>query len=155
MILSTPIASKPATTEDFKAIVEKHITPAMDLEHNHKMDWFFDEYVYGTDLPHYHFESQISTNADQTTMHFKLTQSGVPDNFKMPVPLYLELADGRVIRAGVLGIGGNTTIENTTPNCPRRHRLSRRPRSTTCMMCWRLRTELADYSTLTANRMVR
>jgi aminopeptidase N len=29
---------KAATTEDFKAMVEKHMTPDMDLEGNHRMD---------------------------------------------------------------------------------------------------------------------
>jgi aminopeptidase N len=29
-----------ATTEDFKAIVEKHMSPGMDLDGNHRMDWF-------------------------------------------------------------------------------------------------------------------
>jgi hypothetical protein len=48
---------KAATTEDFKAIVEKHMSPGMDLDKNHRMDWFFNQYVYGTDLPVYHFES--------------------------------------------------------------------------------------------------
>jgi hypothetical protein len=28
----------------------------MDLDGNQKMDWFFNQYVYGTDLPTYHFE---------------------------------------------------------------------------------------------------
>jgi aminopeptidase N len=40
-------AGKAATTEDFKAAVEKHMTVEMDLEGNHRMDWFFNEYVYG------------------------------------------------------------------------------------------------------------
>jgi len=53
-----------ATTEDFKAIVEKHMSPGMDLEGNHRMDWFFREYVYGTDLPAYHFEGQATPNGD-------------------------------------------------------------------------------------------
>ena len=47
---------KVATTEDFKAMVEKHMTAGMDLDRNRKMDWFFNEYVYGTDLPQYRFE---------------------------------------------------------------------------------------------------
>jgi aminopeptidase N len=29
---------KAATTEDFKAIVEKHMAPEMDLEGNHRLD---------------------------------------------------------------------------------------------------------------------
>jgi hypothetical protein len=91
---------KPATTEDFKAIIEKHMTPEMDLEGNHKMDWFFNEYVYGTELPVYHFEGQATDGADNTSLHLKLTQSGVSANFKMPVPIYLELTNGRIIRLG-------------------------------------------------------
>jgi aminopeptidase N len=67
-----------ATTEDFKAIVEKHMSAQMNLDGNHRMDWFFNQYVYGTDLPNYHFESQITQNGDGTSLHFKLTQSGVP-----------------------------------------------------------------------------
>ena len=31
-----------ASTEDFKAIVEKHMTKGMDLDGNQKMDWFFN-----------------------------------------------------------------------------------------------------------------
>lgn len=106
---------RPATTEDFKAIVEKHMTPAMDIERNHRMDWFFNEYVYGTELPAYHFESQVAQNGDAPTIHIKLTQSGVSPNFKMMLPIYLELGDGRVARWIVAAIGGNTTIEQTVP----------------------------------------
>ena len=31
-------AGKAASTEDFKAIVEKHMLPIMDLDNNHRMD---------------------------------------------------------------------------------------------------------------------
>jgi aminopeptidase N len=102
-----------ATTEDFKAVVEKHMSPAMNLDGNQKMDWFFNEYVYGTDLPSYHFESQITQNGDATSLHFKLTQSGVPANFKMLVPIYLELADGKVVRLGAVSMVGPITTERT------------------------------------------
>ena len=102
-----------ATTEDFKAIVEKHMSPAMDLESNHTMDWFFREYVYGTDLPAYHFEGDATPSGDGWNLHLKLTQSGVPAEFKMLVPIYLELADGRVMRLGSANVTGDNTIEKT------------------------------------------
>jgi hypothetical protein len=35
-----------ATTGDLKQMVEKRMTPEMDLSGNHSMNWFFDEYVY-------------------------------------------------------------------------------------------------------------
>jgi hypothetical protein len=102
-----------ATTEDFKAIVEKYMTPQMDLDNNHRMDWFFNQYVYGTDLPAYHFEGQATQNGDATSLHFKLIQSKVPEKFRMPVPLYLELADGKVLRLGAINVTGDKTIDQT------------------------------------------
>ena len=44
-------SGKAATTENFKAMVEKHMTAEMDLDGNHRLDWFFDEYVYGPRRP--------------------------------------------------------------------------------------------------------
>jgi hypothetical protein len=102
-----------ATTEDFKAIVEKHMSPQMDLDGNHKMDWFFNQYVYGTDLPAYHFEGHATKNGDATSLHVKLIQSGVSPDFRMPVPIYLELTDGKIIRLGSVTITGCKTIDQT------------------------------------------
>jgi hypothetical protein len=104
-----------ASTEDFKAIVEKHMSPGMNLDGNNKMDWFFNEYVYGTELPTYHFEGQIKPDGDKSTLHFKLTQSGVSPAFKMPVPIYMEFADGKIARLGSVAITGDKTVEQTTP----------------------------------------
>ena len=102
-----------ATTEDFKAIVEKHMAPGMDLDGNQTMDWFFNEYVYGTDLPAYHFDGDATPNGDGWKLHFKLTQSGVGADFKNLVPFYLELADGNVIRLGKISIKGPNSVERT------------------------------------------
>ena len=104
---------KPATTEDFKAIVEKHMTQSMNLDGNGRMDWFFNEYVYGTELPTYHFEAEATPNGDGTALHVKLVQSGVSPQFKMPVPIYLELADGRILRFGEIGMVGSSNFEHT------------------------------------------
>lgn len=104
-----------ATTEDFKAAVEKHMTPEMDLDGNHRLDWFFNEYVYGTALPTYNMESSFEPAADGMNFHFKLGQSGVNEKFRMLVPIYLEAADGRVVFLGRARVVGNTTIEQTVP----------------------------------------
>jgi aminopeptidase N len=109
-----------ATTEDFKAIVEKHMSPQMDLDGNHKMDWFFNQYVYGTDLPTYHFEGDVVPNGSGASLHYKLTQSGVSPDFKMLVPIYLEFADGKIVRLGAVHVTGPKTEEQTVnlPNLP-------------------------------------
>jgi len=102
-----------ATTEDFKAIVEKHMSPGMDLEGNHRMDWFFREYVYGTDLPAYHFQGEATPNDAWVSLHVMLTQSGVPADFRMLVPIYLEFVDGKTAHLGSFVVTGNTTIDKT------------------------------------------
>jgi aminopeptidase N len=103
---------KPATTEDFKAILEKHMTPEMDLDGDHKMDWFFNEYVYGTQLPAYKLESSFDTASDGTlALSIKVTQSNVDSNFKMLVPVYVELEDGRIVLLGRVRLIGTTPYE--------------------------------------------
>ena len=109
-------SGKAASTEDFKAMLEKHMTTEMDLEGNHKMDWFFNEYVYGTQLPTYKMDSSFDTGADgDVVLNLKLTQSGVDDHFRMLVPLYLELADGNIFFLGRAKMTGNNTIDQKIP----------------------------------------
>ena len=109
---TTSYANRVATTEDFKAVLERHMTRDMDLEGNHKMDWFFNEYVYGTEYPSYKFEHSFTTDTDGTViLNLKLTQSHVSDRFVMLVPVYVELTDGRTGRVTRVAIRGNTTYE--------------------------------------------
>ncbi len=94
--------NKAASTEDFKAIVEKHMTRTMDLDSNHKMDWFFKEYVYGTGIPTYSFHASVTPAADgKTSISAELTRSGVPADWKDVVPLYAHVGD-KVIRLGAI-----------------------------------------------------
>jgi aminopeptidase N len=105
-------SGKAATTEDWKASMERTMPKSLDLDGNGKLDWFFNEWVYGTALPHYTINSQLIPNSDgTTTAYLKLTQSNVPDDFVMVVPLYLQLADGKVVHIAGLGMKGNTTFE--------------------------------------------
>lgn len=96
------------STEDFKRAVEKHMTPAMDLDKNGKLDWFFNQWVYGTEIPSYKFEYQLSP--DGTTISGRITQSGVSDDFKMLVPIYIDFGKGWY-RLGAANITGNNSVE--------------------------------------------
>jgi aminopeptidase N len=109
-------SGKSATTEDFKAMVEKHMTPEMTQIGAGKMDWFFDEYVYGTALPSYTLNSSFDIGPDgDVVLTVKLAQSNVDEHFSMLVPVYLELADGRVARLGRVRMIGNSSIEQKVP----------------------------------------
>jgi hypothetical protein len=100
-----------ASTESFKAIVDKHMTPAMDLDGNHRMDWFFGEWVYGTEIPSYHLEYNLTPeDGGKFMLNGKLTQSDVSPHFRMVVPIYLDM-DGKMIRLGTMPIQGSSTKE--------------------------------------------
>src|SRR5436305_7281342 len=104
-----------ATTEDFKAVVEKHITKAMDMGHNGKMDWFFDEYVYGTALPNYKFDYSFGNGPDgKPAVNMKLKQSNVTDSFAVVVPVYAELGN-KIIRLGGMTMLGNKEVSVSIP----------------------------------------
>ena len=103
--------NKDVSTEDFKRIVDKHTTPDNDLDGNRRMDWFFNQWVYGTQVPSYRFEYSVTGNA----LSGRITQSGVSDNFKMRVPVWVDFGKGWV-RLGSATINGNSTVElSATP----------------------------------------
>ncbi|PYV60648.1 MAG: hypothetical protein DMG98_01345 [Acidobacteria bacterium] len=109
-------AGHAATTEDFKATVAKHMTVDMRRIGNGKMDWFFDEYVYGTALPRYKLDSNFEKGPDgDVVFRFKVTQSEVDDKFRMLVPVYLELADGKTMFLGRVRLDGNNPTEGKIP----------------------------------------
>src|SRR5947207_5204726 len=97
-----------ASTEDFKAIVEKHMTRGMDLDGNHKMDWFFNQYVYGTGIPQYHFHAITEATPDgKTHLKAELVRTGVPDGWKDVVPVYAHMGD-KMMRLGVISATHST-----------------------------------------------
>jgi peptidase M1-like protein/carboxypeptidase family protein len=98
-----------ATTESFKAIAERHITKSMDLTKNGRLDWFFDEWVYGTQVPRYHFEYQLTpSDGGQVKLHMTITQSEVDDHFAMLVPVFADFGKGWS-RIGQIGTIGNSS----------------------------------------------
>jgi aminopeptidase N len=109
-------SGKAATTEDWKASMEKTMPKSLDIDGNGKLDWFFNEWVYGTALPRYTANARFMTNNDGTTTAFlNLTQSNVSDDFEMIVPLYLQMTDGKVVHFAGLTMHGNVTFEQQIP----------------------------------------
>ena len=99
----------PASTESFKSIAEKHMTKQMDLQRNGKLDWFFDEWVYGTKVPRYQLKYDIQPgDGGHVKLHTEITQSEVDDQFAMYVPIFGDFGKGMVRMTQVLVIGNST-----------------------------------------------
>jgi hypothetical protein len=99
----------PASTESFKAIAEKHMTKQMDIQQNGRLDWFFDEWVYGTQVPRYSFKYEFKPGeGGKIKIHAEITQSDVDEHFAMFVPVFADFGNG-MVRLGAVGIGGNST----------------------------------------------
>jgi hypothetical protein len=103
----------PASTESFKAIAEKHMTKQMDLQRNGRLDWFFDEWVYGTKVPRYQLKYDTQpAEGGHVKVHAEITQSEVDDQFAMYVPIFGDFGKGMVRLAQVLVIGISTRNAN-------------------------------------------
>jgi Peptidase family M1 domain len=111
--------NKSASTEDFKAIAEKNMLPQMDLDGNQRLDWFFNQYVYGTGIAEYAFSYNVQdAGSGKWKVTGTLNRSGVPDGWKDILPIYI-LTGGKTIRIGWLRTSGKQTpIDTTLPIKP-------------------------------------
>ena len=103
------------STEDFKRIVEKHMTADMDIAGTKTMDWFFNAFVYGTEIPRYKLDYQLEPSGQQTMLKMRVTQSEVSDNFRMAVPVYLEMDNKKPAKLSIIRLLGNSFQESTVP----------------------------------------
>ena len=107
-------------TEDLQREVEAVMTPAMDLEGGHSMEWFFEEWVRGTGVPHYRVEFTVRAAENGYAVRGKLFQTGVPHFFIASVPLYATTASGRSLLGNVVAAGPETPFHFVVPAAPRK-----------------------------------
>jgi aminopeptidase N len=108
------------STEDFIHRAEKYMTPQSDLEHNHKLDWFFSEWVYDTGIPAYTLKTEVRALASgQYVVQGAITQRDVPEDFEMPVRVVaLYVRDKRVTLGQVVVGASGAHFKFTTPRKP-------------------------------------
>ncbi len=107
--LVTNYAQRALSTEDLQREVEGVMTPRMDLEGGHSMEWFFEQYVRGTGVPHYKVEFVTRRTEKGFQIRGKLIQSDVPRSFIAPVPLYISTGAGRSVFLGTVATSGEET----------------------------------------------
>ncbi len=119
--LVTKYAQAGLSTAQFQHEVEAVMTPKMDLDGDHSMDWFFEQYVRGTGIPHYRVTFTSRRTEKGVQVRGKLIQSGVPRSFIAPIPLYGSSLTGKNVLLGtVVATGEETAFSFTTQTEPRK-----------------------------------
>lgn len=115
---------KNASTADFQTIVERHMVPAMNATGDGKMDWFFKQWVYGTEIPRYVAEIKVEKAGEETRLVGSIKQEGVSKDFRALVPVYLDFDKGQYVRVGMIPLIGESTAPIDTklklPKRPKR-----------------------------------
>jgi len=122
---ATTYAGKNASTDDFQHIVEKHAPQKMRLTKDGKLDWFFGQWVRGTAIPR--FTSKLDVQpaaAGKYHITGTITQSEVPENFGVVMPIYVTFDKNGMGKLGDVLLVGNST-KNIDVEVP----LSKPPRS--------------------------
>jgi len=118
--LVTKYAYRALSTDDLRREVEAVMTPGMDLEGGRSMEWFFEEWVRGTGIPHYRVEFTTHRTETGYQIRGKLFQTGVPRSFIARVPLYSSGAGHGTLLGTVVAAGPETSFHFDTPNLPRK-----------------------------------
>jgi aminopeptidase N len=93
-----------ASTEDFRKVVERHT--------GEDMGWFFEQFVYGAAIPTYRVAHRTERGGNgEYKVRLRVRQEGVPESFRMFVPVTLDLGKGQVARFRVKVAGPLTEIE--------------------------------------------
>jgi Peptidase family M1 domain len=107
--LATKYAYRGLSTADLQREVEAVMTPAMDLEGGRSMEWFFEQWVRGTGIPHYRVEFNVHHGDKGYLVKGKLFQEGVPRSFIASVPLFAGGVGAHVTPLGVVIAAGPET----------------------------------------------
>ncbi|MCC6350452.1 MAG: hypothetical protein IT347_12765 [Candidatus Eisenbacteria bacterium] len=99
----TRFRGRRAFTEDFRAAVERAT--------GEDMGWFFEQWVYGADVPVCRFAWKVEPAGDRWKVTGRIEQTGVPESFRYPVFLRVDFADGRYSRQRVWVRGPVTEFE--------------------------------------------
>jgi aminopeptidase N len=118
-------SGKNPSTSDFQAAVERHMTRDMNLAGDGTLDYFFKQWVYGTDIPTLTSSLEAAdSGAGKYRITGTITQAGVPADFRTRVPIYLDFGNDKTARLGTIALIGSTTqkvtVEVALPQKPRR-----------------------------------
>ena len=93
------------TTADLRAMAEKQV--------GEDLGWFFTQWVDGTAIPTYRWAWRKEQSGGKWKVEVRVAASETPDDFRMPVPVRIDLGEGRSVRfrVEVAGKEGTSSVE--------------------------------------------
>ena len=86
------------------------MVPAMNATGDGKMDWFFNQWVYGTEVPRYTQDLKVESVGEETRIHGTIRQEGVSKDFRALVPIYVELDKNQTARVAQVPLVGEASL---------------------------------------------
>ncbi|MEW5995002.1 MAG: hypothetical protein AB1744_11490, partial [Candidatus Zixiibacteriota bacterium] len=78
--------TKTYTNSDIQTLAEKH--------YGADLGWFFDQWLYGRNLPEFDVEYRFESSGDGYTVRVAVETKGAPEQFSTPVIMRVSFADG-------------------------------------------------------------
>jgi hypothetical protein len=107
LLLDLPTMSEDRFTDDMRAFYAAyagHRAATADLQHlleqrtGLPMDWFFNEWIYGTGIPTYKVATHTEETGGKFLVKLRVDQEHVPPGFLMYVPVTVEMDRNQVAR---------------------------------------------------------
>jgi aminopeptidase N len=112
-----------ASTEQFMEVASQHFarTPIAQKFGLRDLNWFFRQWVYGTELPVYTLEYEIKTSADGATMISGVVkQDSVSKDWLMVLPVVFTFEGNQEARTALRAAGPSTPFELKLPMKPKK-----------------------------------
>jgi hypothetical protein len=113
--------NKSASTDDFRQVANEHFvkSPIARMYRLNNLDWFFQEWVYGTDLPSYEMQYQIEDQPDgKVLLKGSVKQENVPDKWFMILPVVFSFGGKQQAVATVHALGPSANFQIKLPARP-------------------------------------
>ena len=99
-------------TEDFIACVSRHF--------GEPMQWFFDQWVYGTEIPKVRFDHEIEkTDTGKFAVDFVVRMENVADGFRLRVPFVMHFGKGQLYAGTIDAVAPKTRVTKIAPIKPK------------------------------------
>lgn len=112
-----------ASTDDFRAVANEHFikTPIAKRYGVKDLNWFFQQWVYESNLPSYTMVHSVEMQPDGSAMLTgEIIQENVPDNFFMPLPVLIKFGGDKIATGTVAALGPKTPFKIKLPQKPQK-----------------------------------